>query len=611
MPPRGIRLAGAALAGLLLLAYANHFHNGFHFDDGHTIVENPAVRSVRNVPAFFADARTFSVLPLNQTYRPILQTTLAVDYAAGGGLKPVAFQIDSFIWFVLLLAATFAVSRRIAGDAIALVAVGLFGLHPVCAETVNYVIQRGEILSTLFIVVAMWMFIRWPERRTHGLYLIPFALGVLTKPPVLVFPLLLLTYVRLFEPRTRALRAIVPSLAVAAIAGWWVAHMNPPTMVTGAAAPALYRLSQPFVTLRYFAMFFVPSGLSADNDWQLVTGPGDPLALLGFAFVAALVWTIWRTSRSEATRPIAFGLAWFLLMLLPTAITPLAEVANDHRMFAPFIGLSLAVVTGAALLLPKLPAAIRTRGVVTAILCVAFAAEAAGVYARNEVWRNDEALWKDVTEKSPANGRGWMNYGVAIMARGDFPGAIAAFERGVQLNPNYFLLHVNLGVAYGASARPAEAERAFQQGIKIMPDDWRSHVFYARWLSQSGRRAEALAHAQIAMELNGADEQAKAIAAPLADQSGTAAFFLSRSLAEYQMGRFRPSIESARKALAVKPDYAEAYNNIAAGHNSLREWDEGIAAANEALRLNPDLAIARNNLAYALQQKRQQAPQAR
>jgi hypothetical protein len=67
----GVPLAALGLFALLLLAYANHFENGFHFDDTHAIVDNTALRSVRNVPRYFVDATTFSVLPLNQSYRPV------------------------------------------------------------------------------------------------------------------------------------------------------------------------------------------------------------------------------------------------------------------------------------------------------------------------------------------------------------------------------------------------------------------------------------------------------------------------------------------------------------------------------------------------------------
>src|SRR3954469_6482029 len=69
-----------AVAMLVALAYANHFQNGFHFDDSHAIQDNIYVRDVKNIPRYYTDATTFSVLPLNQSYRPLLQTTFALDY---------------------------------------------------------------------------------------------------------------------------------------------------------------------------------------------------------------------------------------------------------------------------------------------------------------------------------------------------------------------------------------------------------------------------------------------------------------------------------------------------------------------------------------------------
>src|SRR4051812_19091242 len=88
--------AGCALIALLAtVAYANHFRNSFHFDDSHTVESNLFIRDLRNVPRFFTDAGTFSSLPSNQSYRPVVTTTLAVDYALGGG-NPVVFHLDTF-----------------------------------------------------------------------------------------------------------------------------------------------------------------------------------------------------------------------------------------------------------------------------------------------------------------------------------------------------------------------------------------------------------------------------------------------------------------------------------------------------------------------------------
>ena len=615
MTTNAIRLASGATFLLLLAAYANHFHNGFHFDDSHAIQDNIFVRELKYIPRYFVDGTTFSVLPPNQSYRPVLQTTLAIDYWIARGYRPLPFQLDTFFWFLLLLVAMFALFKSIAkNDWVALVAVGLFALHPVSAETVNYVIQRGDLLSTAGVVAALAIYVRRrPPDRSRGFrqwawtaaYLAPFVFGLLAKPPALIFPVLLLVYLRLFERRPGVIRALTPSVAVAIVAAWWLANRTPPTFATGAASPARYLLTQPFVALRYFVSFFVPTGLSADNDWPLVGGSSDPMVYAGAAFVIALVWASWRLWRSQTGKPTAFGLLWFLIALLPTSLTPMAEVANDHRMFFAFVGLSLAATTAAAWLLRRVPALAGRPAVLAALVALVFAAEAAGAHARNEVWHTDEKLWRDVTEKSPGNGRGWMNYGVVLMGRMDFAGAIVAYERALPLTPNYSLLHVNMGVAYGGVGRRVDAERQFLQAIQLAPADWRSHTFYARWLASDGRLADALAHAQLASELNPADPTGPVLAALAARAGGTAEFFLSRSLAEYQMGRFPESIASAARALALRPGYAEAHNNIAAGHNAMREWDAGIAAADEALRLNPSLSIARSNLAYARQQKQQ------
>src|SRR3954467_4745072 len=103
-----IRAKAPAFAIVVVLAaitavYANHFHNGFHFDDAHTIENNAAIRELRNIPRFFSDATTFSALPSNQSYRPLVSTLLAIDYSLGGGMRPFWFHLSIFALFVLLV----------------------------------------------------------------------------------------------------------------------------------------------------------------------------------------------------------------------------------------------------------------------------------------------------------------------------------------------------------------------------------------------------------------------------------------------------------------------------------------------------------------------------
>jgi hypothetical protein len=172
-----LRRRAAIATALVLLAvcaaYANSLDDGFHFDDFHTIVDNPAVRSLHNLPRFFSDATTFSVLPPNRTYRPVVSASLALDYALGGGYQPFWFHLSTLLWF-LLLVWLLSVFYRLLLDRtepgpenawLALFAAAWFGLHPAMAETVDYVIQRGDLYCTLGCVAALLVYARYPRLR--------------------------------------------------------------------------------------------------------------------------------------------------------------------------------------------------------------------------------------------------------------------------------------------------------------------------------------------------------------------------------------------------------------------------------------------------------------
>ena len=658
VPTRGNFIAAAcAIALLILLAYANHFENAFHFDDSHTILENPYIRDLHNIPKFFESGDTFSTLPANRSYRPAVTTSLAIDYWLAKGLHPLWFHITTFVWFLLQILLLFAffqgtLDRVQAGPRnrwIALFAAGLYGVHPVIAETVNYIIQRSEIYFTLDIVLAFVIYIRAPRLRKYGLYLIPAVTALLSKPTAAVFPVLLFVWIWLFDEDNlvRAALRSVPAFVVCGAATAFVAHMTPPTYITGAQSAFDYRITQPYVLLGYFVKFFVPVGLSADSDRTPFHTLG-PDAITGFAFVAALAGFAWwclfggGKSRREL-RPLAFGAIWFLVASIPTSWIPLAEVENDHRMYFPFVGMALAVCQGGALFWRKRPHAARVLVPACAVLLALFAW---GTRERNRVWQDDEALWKDVTEKSPRNGRGLMNYGLTQMAKGNYAAALDLFNRALAFNPAYYILEINMGIAYAAVNDAPQAQAHFTRAITLAPAEASPRYYYARWLYGSGRTAEAAALLRDAVRLNPDYVESRYLLMQIDADAGdavalrqeaqaalarfpadpTAASWLARSanpaslptmaktqqtpeswlatsLAYFQAGRFADCVNAAKEALKLRPDYAEAWNNVGACSNSLSQWDVGIEACKKAIQLKPDFQLARNNLAWAETEK--------
>jgi tetratricopeptide (TPR) repeat protein len=642
----------------VVLAYANSFNNAFQFDDHHTVINNPAIRSLRNLPRFFTDATTFSVLPSNQTYRPMVSASLALDYAMGHGYVPKWFHLSTFLLFVLLvalLAELYGLIFRSEGAGVeasfylALAGAAWFGLHPAMAETVNYIIQRGDLYCTLGCVAALVVYARFPALRKLGLYLLPLVFAMLSKPPAAVFPLLLFAYVWFFEAdderwHKSAVAALPSALVVGALLALQHA-MTPRTFAPSYMSPRGYRLVQPYVWLRYFSELFLPLHLNVDTDLGPISHIFDPRALAGLAFLAALAVAVWVTSRRRRLYPIAFGLVWFVVAEFPTSVYPLSEVENDHRMFLPFPGLILAGVWAVWLLAERLPAALRSavwmRPVAAVLVVSTLSGYAYGVHVRNQVWHDEESLWRDDVQKSPHNGRGLMNYGLALMSRGAYPQALGYFTRALEYTPNYPTLEINLGIVNGAmadhgdAARGPEAERHFLRAISLGPSYDGPHSYYGRWLKEHGRTAEAIAQLREAIALNPVEimpreelidtytraEDAKsarqaaqdllaiapddtaALQAMQHPPAQTEVFWINLSLTQYQQGQYPQAIMSAQKALALDPKSALAYNNIGAAEAGMRQWDEAIRNEQEAVRLDPQLQIAQNNLRAYMQER--------
>ena len=627
-PRRFAYPAACAVALLVTLAsYANHFHNEFHFDDSHAVENNAYIRSLRNIPLFFTSTATFSSLPANQSYRPLVTTTLAVDYWIGGGLKPLAFHITSFTLFLIQCAVLLAFYRRLMDHArphpanrwLALIAATWYALHPANAETVNYIIARSEILSTLGVVLALRLFLGGGVARKYYLYLIPATAGVFSKEIAAMFAPLLFLYVILFERERSVGEMFRPREIVAALRVTWPSFvvcfgivaigMRLATNYTpGGTSRVQYLMTQPFVIVHYVVSLFFPVHLSADTAWPLISDPLDDRLVAGVACIAAALAVAWITSRRRETRPIAYGMLWFFIALLPTSsLVPLAEPMNDHRMYFPFVGLILAVVWSLGLWQEKLAAGMRLllpTAAVAVLLAMAY-----GTWQRNIVWRTEESLWLDATQKSPDNGRGLMNYGVIQMNKGNFASADDYFERALRYNPKYAYLHVNIGVLKSALGQPAEAERHFREAQQDDPNNPVSYTHFARWLASVGRTEEAQLFAARAVELSPADADARLLldaivagparALPAAHEPATPEGWLTLGLAQYQAQRFEECITSSRRALQLRPNYAEAFNNICAAENALEHYAAAADACEHALAIKADYALARNNLAVA------------
>lgn len=656
--------------------YSNHFHNDFHFDDSHSITDNGFIRDLKNIPLFFKEVKTSSSMPTHQGYRPVVTTTLAIDYALSlkktngkDGYDTFWYHVSNFSWFVIIVVLFYFLQIQLynssAADSahkyFALLGCAWYGLHTVNAETVNYIISRSDILSTLAIVASFTIYTSFQNLRKYYLYVIPVAIGMLAKETTIMFAPALIAYdymlvqqkslMDLFNLKElksflKSLTTGLPALLLCiALAAYSMSRIEVFEMAS--TSGGWYKLTQPYILLHYISQFFLPFGLSADTDIPMIYSLADDRLFIGFGFLLLLLVLIFITSAHKSWRPFSFGLVWFLLMLLPTSLVSLAEVTNDHRVFLPYLGLVVSMVCLVYNLyngvLKNIPVA---RVGLLSFLLIAISGYVYGTYQRNIVWAKDESLWKDVTEKSPNNGRGWMNYGLTLMGRGDYTNAEYCYNQALKHTPNYYILHVNIAILQEATGRKKEAEEHYKQAVKYGPGYVEAYYYYARFLYNSGRTAEAeiytnkgleifdghlysryllmdilsfnrdwrklAAVAQRTLQMYPNDIKAAnslsiatnpdaALSSPVS-KTLTAADLLNQSLALYNAGKFRECISTCYRALALQPNYVEAYNNICSAHNQLLEYDSAVLACSKAMELRPDYTLAKNNLNWAKSQ---------
>jgi hypothetical protein len=527
------------LLAAVTAAYANHFFNGFHFDDFHTIVNNSYIQSLRNIPRFFADGTTFSSLPSNQSYRPLVSASLAIDYFFGKG-NIFFFHLSTFLLFLLQGVVMYALfltifdhsERSPANRFVALTAVAWYLLHPANAETINYIIARSESLSTLLILLAFVIYVLWDFGKRRHLYLIPFGLSCLAKPIGAIFVPLFFLYVYYFEENSgsklsrlgASLKKTAPSLISCLLLLIFIKRMDPATWKAGGASFFHYVITQPYVLLHYFTTFFAPFYLSADTDWTPLPSLFDFRFLIGALFLAGLIVLAVKTAKSKRLRPISFGLLWFLITLLPTSLIPLAEVMNDHRIFLPYVGLVISVSWAAHLVLADAYSRFESKKqfqrVTVALILAALAAYGYGTHVRNQVWRSEETLWRDVTIKSPRNGRGLMNYGLTFMARGDYPEAEKYFLKAMKFVPTYPNLYVNLGILKAATGNAKQAELYYLKAIILDPRWPDGYYWYADFLYKQKRYDEAARYAQKTLQLATAHLNARKLLLSIYLESG-------------------------------------------------------------------------------------------
>jgi protein O-mannosyl-transferase len=582
-----------------VIAYSNSFSGVFLFDDIGAIVMPPPQQPFQS---------WHDVLwgPPQSTLsgRPLASLSFALNHAIGGmdvrGYHTVNLSLHIFCGLLLMgiIRRTLALAemedarRRL----VLATTIALFWLvHPLQTEAVTYLIQRTELLVSLFYLLTLYCCIRaWTgsNRKTAWSVtaVLSCAMGMLSKEAMFSAPIVALLYDRAVVSKSfgAAFRRHW-RLYLGLFATWGIvlaillAAPRKNTVGFGLGVTSWeYLLTQSDVLIYYLRLAFWPQPLVISlSDWPVAHHLAEvwphfaAMAILGIVSVLLLV-----------RRPaLGFVACSFFLILGPTSsIVPIvSEIAAERRMYLPLaIVIALVVLAASSGLRALLtwtglnPQ--RSRLATTAIVVALAIASIGGTMRRNRDYRDALIMWRDVVAKRPGNLIGHINLGSVLLQRGDVKGAKEQFNEALRIEPDNPVAQFHIGFVAGKEGDAREAARRFELALRADPAYRPAREKLPELLFDLGNRSMQ----------SGDLPQARRLferLLELAPDSAAAHNSLGGVLKD--MHEPVPAEQHLRRAIELSPKMAEAYWNLGALYISSGRVDEGILRIEEGLRIKP------------------------
>jgi tetratricopeptide (TPR) repeat protein len=537
------------------LVYANTLHAPFQFDDNAYI--NHGNLSIKLTDILNASALTKGA-DWGDTFTSGLLTrrfgflTFMLNYKLHG-LSVMGFHVVNILihivaamlvyclttrcWYTPFMDSCFQGMekyREIYSRWTAFFCASLFVAHPINTQAITYVVQRFASLATLLYLLALYAYLSsmLQQKRTlsvvlYGISLIAAILAMFTKEISFTLPLVMFLCDRLFLQRllSRSLLALTPFLLTMIIIPFNLLQAKSLLHSGGEGLPSSidalaggetlsrhdYFLTELRVVITYIRLLVFPIDQNLDYDYPVYTSVFAPPVFASFAVILLIALgalMLWRASavshgpRAGLYRLIAFGIFWFFITLsVESSFQPIENVIYEHRLYLPFFGFVLAVVSGVTILWHKidavLPRLARMVPVVGFLIVFMLACTAS---ARNAIWRDSITLWEDVVNKSPNKARVLYNLGQSYQLVGRLNDAQKAWEKAIKADPNHSYSLNSLGnIAMLANDYPL-AEQYYRRSLKVYPGNAETHYNLAMIYEQTNRVPESVLELELFLQ---------------------------------------------------------------------------------------------------------------
>ncbi|MEX2303686.1 MAG: tetratricopeptide repeat protein [Bryobacterales bacterium] len=570
---------------VFLAAVGNDFVN---WDDDRNFLDNPFYRGL-SFDHLWWMATTFHL----GHYHPLTWLTLGVDFTLWG-MSPAGYHFTNIVlhaitavlvYYLILLLLQLGFHREWAPPGLKIGAVLgalLFAIHPLRVESVAWVSERRDVLSGLFYVATLLLYVRGRLMAA----LTAFTAALLSKVIVVTLPVVFLIldwYPIRRRWGWRVALEKVPFFALALGAGLigvgrYEAGMAGATADLG-VTPWL-RVMLSFYGLAFYVWkTLLPFGLYAQYVYSADPQPWDVQLVVAAVFViGATVGLFLLRRRWPAGLSVWACYVVTLLPVLSLLRLDRQQYVADHHSYLATLGLA---VLGGALFyyffLGRHPQwALFVSLLVMLVLCERTVRQVG-------VWENSVTLWTHTLEGSPLSIVAHNNLGRALAGRGQPEQAIEHFRRAVEIRPSYVHARYNLGNLLMRQGRLTEAEQQLRQVVDQQPGLARAHSDLGNCLLRLGKTAEAVEQYREALRID-----------PL-----FADVHYNLAMALHRRGLADEAEEEYQKATELDPANADAHNNWGVLLESQGDLEAALAQYRRALEIEPGNPEALRNLRAA------------